>query len=383
MIKKYGIYIIVIILFIIASFMIYIKLNPKKLPSNLISATGNMDGDLITLNTKYPGRIKNIMINDGQSIKVGSVIAILKSKEYQEKLIALDKNIASAKYNLEAMKDELNITKKDIFINIKKAKKAVEIVNSKKKQLLDSIKTINFLVKQDAMDFKRDKNLYKNKLLAKQKLEYAKLKLNTDKNRLKALSNQLIEIEKRFEISNYNLQLAISQKEKILILKANIKAGENKIEALQANANQIKIIINEMTIKSPINGFVIEKIANVGEVLGAGSIIATLINPKNLYLKVFVDTIENGKVKIGDKAEIFLDSYPNKPIKAKVVSIASDAEFTPKEVAVRSDRIQRVYAVHLKPLKVNPLLKLGIPAIGIISINGKGLPKSLNDIPSI
>ncbi len=383
MIKKYGIYIIVIILFIVASFMIYIKLNPKELPSNLISATGNMDGDLITLNTKYPGRIKNIMINDGQSIKVGSVIAILKSKEYQEKLIALDKSIASAKYSLEAMKDELNITKKDIFINIEKAKKAVEIVGSKKKQLLDSIKTMNFLVKQDTTDFKRDKNLYKNKLLAKQKLEYAKLKLNTDKNRLKALNNQLVEIEKRFEISNYNLQLAVSQKEKILILKANIKAGKSKIEALQANANQIKIIINEMTIKSPINGFVIEKIANVGEVLGAGSIIATLINPQDLYLKVFVDTIENGKVKIGDKAEIFLDSYPNKPIKAKVVSIASDAEFTPKEVAVRSDRIQRVYAVHLKPLKVNPLLKLGIPAIGIISINGKGLPKSLNDIPSI
>ncbi len=383
MIKKYGIYIIVIILFIVASFMIYIKLNPKKLPSNLISATGNMDGDLITLNTKYPGRIKNIMINDGQSIKVGSVIAILKSKEYQEKLIALDKSIASAKYSLEAMKDELNITKKDIFINIEKAKKAVEIVGSKKKQLLDSIKTMNFLVKQDTTDFKRDKNLYKNKLLAKQKLEYAKLKLNTDKNRLKALNYQLVEIEKRFEISNYNLQLAVSQKEKILILKANIKAGKSKIEALQANANQIKIIINEMTIKSPINGFVIEKIANVGEVLGAGSIIATLINPQDLYLKVFVDTIENGKVKIGDKAEIFLDSYPNKPIKAKVVSIASDAEFTPKEVAVRSDRIQRVYAVHLKPLKVNPLLKLGIPAIGIISINGKGLPKSLNDIPSI
>jgi len=51
-------YIIVIILFIATSFMIYAKLNPKKFSSNLIGITGNMDGDLITLNTKYIGHIK-------------------------------------------------------------------------------------------------------------------------------------------------------------------------------------------------------------------------------------------------------------------------------------------------------------------------------------
>jgi HlyD family secretion protein len=109
--------------------------------------------------------------------------------------------------------------------------------------------------------------------------------------------------------------------------------------------------------------------------------VATLIDPRSLYLKIFVDTMENGKIKIGDKAVIFLDAYPDRPIEAKVVRIAQKAEFTPKEVSVRSDRIQRVFAVHLKPLKVDPLLKLGIPAIGVISTDGKGLPHSLDEIP--
>lgn len=127
----------------------------------------------------------------------------------------------------------------------------------------------------------------------------------------------------------------------------------------------------------------VEKIANKGEVLGAGMVIATLIDPQSLYLKVFVDTMENGKIKIGDSAVIFLDAQPDKAIKAKVVSIAANAEFTPKDVAVRSDRIQRVYAVHLKPLEVDPLLKLGIAAIGVISTDGKNLPESLHEIPSI
>jgi HlyD family secretion protein len=50
---------------------------------------------------------------------------------------------------------------------------------------------------------------------------------------------------------------------------------------------------------------------------------------------------------------------------------------------VRSDRIQRVFAVHLKPMKPDPLLKLGLPAIGVITTDGKGLPGSLEEIPAL
>ncbi|HHH51886.1 MAG TPA: secretion protein HlyD, partial [Campylobacterales bacterium] len=78
-----------------------------------------------------------------------------------------------------------------------------------------------------------------------------------------------------------------------------------------------------------------------------------------------------------------LDSNPNIAIKAKVVQIAQKAEFTPKDVSVRSDRIQRVYAVLLKPIKYDPILKLGIPAIGVIGVYGTKLPNSLDEIPEI
>ena len=66
-----------------------------------------------------------------------------------------------------------------------------------------------------------------------------------------------------------------------------------------------------------------------------------------------------------------------------MIQIAQKAEFTPKDVSVRSDRIQRVYAVRLKPIKYNPILKLGIPAIGIIGVDGVKLPNSLDEIPEL
>jgi HlyD family secretion protein len=111
--------------------------------------------------------------------------------------------------------------------------------------------------------------------------------------------------------------------------------------------------------------------------------VATLIDPRTLYLKIFVDTLENGKIKLGDKGVIFLDAWPDRPIPAQVVRIAQKAEFTPKEVSVRSDRIQRVYAVHLKPLRPDPLLKLGLPATGVITLDGRGLPRSLEELPPL
>ncbi|WP_051433538.1 HlyD family secretion protein [Lebetimonas sp. JS032] len=152
--------------------------------------------------------------------------------------------------------------------------------------------------------------------------------------------------------------------------------------ALKAKRDEIQSVINELTIKSPINGYIIDKVANIGEVLGAGMSVATAINPQKLYLKMYVDEINNGKIKIGERAVIFLDAYPNKPIEARVIKIAQRAEFTPKEVEVREDRIQRVYEVDIKPVNPNPLIKFGLPGIGVISIGGR-LPKNLDELPKL
>ncbi len=381
--KKYGSLILFSVLILISLFYIYKKLNSRKLPPTLIAAVGRIDGDLINLNTKYSGRIKNIYINDGQPIKKGTVVAILESKEYKAREKQIENQIKMLQKQLKSNIYELEIAEKIIPNSITKARLNVKIAQNNKKKLLDNINKLKFKIEQDRRDYLRYKNLVENEAVGKRKLELVKLQLDSDIESLNALKEELKTANKALEVANITLGDQIARQKKIKVLKSNIKALRDQIKAYKSSLNEIKAILAEMTIKSPIDGYVVEKIANKGEVAPPGYTIATLIDPHSLYLKVYVDTITNGKIKIGDKAEIFLDAYPDKPIPARVVRIAQKAEFTPKEVNVRSDRIQRVYAVHLKPLKVNPLLKLGIPAIGVISINGKGLPKSLKDIPEI
>lgn len=379
--KKYWLAVVIAVLLVIAGGLIYKKLHPQALPANLVEGTGRMDGDLVNLNAKYSGRLSKIFVDDGVAVKKGMVVGILKSKEFEAQKAGLGAQIQAKKKQLTAKKIEEKIAQKTIPLLLKKAKAELLSAKASQKALEQKIFIQKDVVAQTKRDFKRAKKLYKNKSIDKHKFELAQLKLNTENKTLLALQQQLQKVKSAVRLADIGVSDAKASQQKLLAISANIDALKEAIKALQASKDKVEAMIAEMTLHSSVNGVAIEKIANEGEVIGAGMPIATLLDPHSLYLKIFVDTMKNGKIKVGDKAVIFLDAYPNKPIEAKVVRIAQKAEFTPKEVSVRSDRIQRVFAVHLKPLQTNPLLKLGIPAIGVVSLDGKGLPKSLNDIP--
>ncbi|WP_297455457.1 HlyD family efflux transporter periplasmic adaptor subunit [Persephonella sp.] len=382
-IKKYWLGFVVLFLVVVAAYFIYLKLNPKKLPPNLVMGTGRIDGDLININTKYPGRIKLLAVDEGDRITKGQLIAKLQSKEYEAQLKAIEAEIKAKQKEIEAQKVQLQIIKETLPENVQKAYANLKSSRFMLEELNQQINSMKKIVQQDERDFKRFKSLTEKSLFPKEKFEKIKLKLETDKDKLKALLKKKNQLIQQINAAESSLKQAKSTLKKVQAVEKSIVALQESIKALNAKKQQIQAVLDELNIYSPINGYVVDKVANVGEVLGAGMTVITAINPDDLYLKMFVDTIYTGKIKVGDKAEIFLDAYPDKPIPAIVVKIAKKAEFTPKEVAVREDRIQRVYAVHIKPVEPNPLLKLGLPAIGVISLDGKGLPKSLKELPEL
>jgi len=383
MLKKYWLAVAIAVLLVISGWMIYVKLHPKALPENLVEGTGRIDGDLVNLNTKYPGRVKKITVNDGTVVKKGMVVAVLGSREYEAQKAQIEAQIEAQKKTLKAKTTELEIARTTIPAGLEKAQEQLKATQAKLKVLEENINAQNKVLEQAKRDHERSEFLYKSKAIDPHTFELSKLKVDTEQDRYNALLLQRDELKSAIAVAESAVREAQASQEKIHAIEDSLEALKEGIKALEASKRQVETMIEELTLKSPLDGHVVEKIANEGEVIGAGMPVATLIDPHSLYLKIFVDTLENGKVKIGDKAVIFLDAYPNRPIEAKVVRIAQKAEFTPKEVSVRSDRIQRVFAVHLKPLKVDPLLKLGIPAIGVISTDGKGLPSSLDEIPAL
>jgi len=395
--KNYITMILVAVLVTISGYFIYIKINGKELPQGLIASSGRIDGDLILINTKYPARVKDIFVDEGDVVTQKQIVATLTSEEFTSKLKGLVEAIDSLKneklsfeQTIEASKMELKLLEKTIPNLVKIKEDDLKTIKKTLSNVKLKIKTVSFNFQQSKRDYKRYKKLFETKAIPAEKFELVDLKYKTTKKELESAKVDKEKLLSSINIAKTSLQIQKDNLKKIDILKQNIRASQTKLKSLaakvkqlEANRDEVQAMINELTLKSPIDGFVIEKIAHKGEIVGAGMGVVTLSDTSSYYLKLFIDTMDNGKVKIGDKAVIFLDANPDKPIKAKVVRIAQKAEFTPKDVSVRSDRIQRVYAVRLKPLKYDPILKLGIPAIGIIGADGVKLPNSLDEIPEI
>ncbi len=395
--KNYIAMILVALLVGVSGYFIYIKINAKELPEGLVASSGRIDGDLILINTKYPARIKDIFVDEGDVVTQKQTIAILTSKEFTDKLKGLEEAINSLRdeklsftQTIEASKMELKLLEKTLPNMVKIKENDLKTIKKTLSGVKLKIKTVSFNFEQSKRDYNRYKKLFKTKSISPEKFELIELKYKITKKELESAKVDKEKLLNSINIAKTSLQIQKDNLKKIDILKQNIKASQTKlisldakVKQLEANRDEVQSMIDELTLKSPIDGFVIEKIAHKGEVVGAGMGVVTLSDTKSYYLKLFIDTMNNGKIKIGDDAVIFLDSNPDKPIKAKVVRIAQKAEFTPKDVSVRSDRIQRVYAVRLKPLEYDPILKLGIPAIGIIGVDGTKLPNSLDEIPEI
>ncbi len=366
--KKNLLAIFIAVLVVVSGVLIYKKLNAKQVPPYLVEAVGVVDGDLIYLNTKYPGRVTKLGVDTGDRVKKGEVVAVLDSKEFQEKLKGIENEINSKK-------SELNFTTSKILNGIDEAKLGIEAKEKALKGAEASIKSLKYVIEQDKRDEVRISKLVKKNLEKHHKLELAVLKTKVDKEKLNGLEAKREALLKEIAILKEKLKTAISAKSEIEALKKGI-------EALKAKKGELKTIIDELTIKSPVDGYVDTKIANIGEVVGAGRPIVSVIDKNSLYLKIYVDTLNLEKIKLGDRAEIFLDAFPKRAIPAVVTKIAKRAEFTPKEVAVKADRITKVYEVRLKPIK-SDILKMGLPATGVVLIGNGELPKSLDELPEL
>ena len=368
--SKKNIYIVafIAVLLFAALFFIVKKLYFGSEIEGVVSGAGRIDGDVAALNTKYAARVTKIYAKEGEAVKKGDLLATLDSAELDAKIEGMDFSILAAKDELASLKTELGITSGVTVANY-------EISKDKEGELKSQIDTAKLAMEQDKRDFERMQKLYEQNLTAKRDTELYELKAQESKNRYEAIKKTKSQLEMATKISKTNLASIDS-------LRQKISAKQKSLEAMEAAKKELSAIKQEMSLYAPFDGFVLEKIAVEGEVLGAGGVVATLINPDDLTLKMYVDTVENSKIKIGDKAVIFLDGEPDKPIDAIVSKISQRAQFTPKDVNVKSDRIQRVYAIHLRPNGKNPYLKIGLPAVGSVSIGGT-LPKSSSKLGNL
>ena len=150
--------------------------------------------------------------------------------------------------------------------------------------------------------------------------------------------------------------------------KTNAEVAAANVQTLQASLELANIKLNYADLTSHVDGFVLVKSAEAGEVVQVGSPIFTVADLNDIWLTAYINETDLGKVKLNQEADVKTDTYPDKTYKGRVSFISQEAEFTPKQIQTKEERTKLVYRIKIRIDNTAKELKPGMPADAFIKI---------------
>jgi len=189
--------------------------------------------------------------------------------------------------------------------------------------------------------------------------EQQKANLTVDKNRVEKMLKDGAATQKQLDDINGNLDLIDKQISSIKTQKSAILA---ELDAIDAQVDQVNASIEKCQIINPITGVVLDKYAEPGEITAFGKPIYKIANTDEMYLRVYVSGAQLPNIKLGQEVQVLIDkdTETDQSLPGQVSWISETAEFTPKIIQTKEERVNLVYAVKIK-VSNDGRLKIGMP----------------------
>jgi multidrug resistance efflux pump len=165
------------------------------------------------------------------------------------------------------------------------------------------------------------------------------------------------------EVAKANLDIARAG-----ATEEQIEVARTGLEQAHAALDALKVQRQKYTLQAPITGLVIERIAHEGEMALPGTALLTLANLNAVDLTVYVPEPDVGKVFLAQPVEVSVDSFPGETFPGQVVWISDEAEFTPKNIQTKEERVNTVFAVKARIPNLDHKLKPGMPADAVLAL---------------
>ena len=186
--------------------------------------------------------------------------------------------------------------------------------------------------------------------------------LSQSSSSLDNLKTNLDRIKELFKAGSATRQQLDDMETKYDVAKDQFNLTSHLTEQNKATIELIKTNIENSIIKSPIDGLVLSKNTEMGEVVLPGSSLLTLGDLSKPWVKIYIKETDLGKVKLGQKAEVKIDTYPDKVFEGRVTYISNQAEFTPKNIQTKEERVKLVFGIKVSLDNPLQILKPGMPA---------------------
>jgi len=323
----------------VAAGWFWLQRQQTALPASFASANGRIEATEYDIATKIAGRIEAVLAAEGDRVAAGQVLVRMDVQDLQAGLRQAEAQIRQAR---EDKRQALALVNQQ-QANIKQAAAAVA---QRESELVMAQK-----------DYERAQALLKKELIAKQEFEQ-------DQTRLRTAEATLAQEQAKKLVAEALLNQAAAQ----------IDQRDAVIDAALANLQKLKVEINDTVLKSPIEGRVLYRLAEPGEVLAAGGKVLTILQLTDVYMTVFLPTTLAGRLHVGAEARIILDAAPQYVIPASVSFVAPRSQFTPKEVETKSERDKLMFRVKVKIApelltKYIERVRTGLPGVAYVRLD--------------
>lgn len=309
-----------------------------------LSFTGFVEGEEKVIKSEVSGRVLHVAFTDGVRVKQGDMLVEVDARDYRSQVLQQELNLALLKAKIQQADTQLALTRDSYPTQLRAAKS----------NLAKAASDLEFAEKE----FVRRKELLEAEQLSQQRFDQVKNQLDGARASL---------TRERESVSNAEANLRHIQ-----VAEDTIEVLKRQLAVETERLNQMQIILEKYTIHSPCDCTVQTRLIRAGEYVNPGTGVATLLDPLDKYVRIYVPVPDLGKVHVGDHVTIEPDALPGEFFRGEVSFIEDIAQFTPKNIEVKNDRITQVFAAKVRVFEQIERLKPGME--GVVSLHGEVTP---------
>jgi len=347
--------------------------------------SGRIDGDTVDIASKRAGRITEIMVREGDTVQTGQLLAVILSDQDHARYDAQKSRVVSDQRKVEQLNRQLatyaerihqaqlyqDQSNKDAPAQVKQAE--ANLATSKAELVRSEAE-----LKQSQLDAERYPPLVQSGAVAVQVAEQYKTKLSvseaaTDASRKQVAAAEAALLSAKSQLDNPRIKESdrLTLERQVDELKAEIDVAQAEVHAGQSELRLLEADLADLKILAPIEGTILTRSAEPGRVIAAGQTILTMVDLSKLYLRGFVPELNVGSVKVGQQANVYLDSKPKEAIPAEVIRVDPQVMFTPENTYFQDDRVKQVLGLKLGLKGAVGFAKPGMPADGQILVEAR------------
>jgi len=324
--------VIVLICILIIAAVVFLMTRHKSGIANELKVSGTIEVTSVELAFKVGGRLSQRLVDEGESVKSGQILARLDDDELRDERNARAADHRAAQAGLA---------------DLQAGSRREEI--SQGEAALARVKADAERAAKDAI---RMEQLFKREVIPQKELDTVRASRD-------ATAAAVREAEERLRL------LRIGPRPDA------VKEKRARAESSGAGFSIAETRLSQTVLTSTLDGLVLSKHAEAGEMLTPGAPVLTIGKMDEVWLRAYIPENELGRVKVGQSARITTDTWPGRAFEGKVSFISAQAEFTPKNVQTEKERVKLVYRIKITLPNPKMELKPGMPADAVIILENE------------